>query len=57
MVYVMELKFNKTVDDALAQIEAMHYADAFQLKDKPIVKVGMNFMLKDDVNTLEWKVY
>ncbi len=55
-VYVMELKFNKSVDDALAQIEAMHYADAFQLNGKPIVKVGMNFMLKDDVNTLEWKV-
>ncbi len=55
-VYVMELKFDKTADDALAQIEAMHYADAFKLKGKPVVKVGMNFMLKDGVNTLEWKI-
>ncbi len=55
-VYVMELKFGKSVDDALAQIEAMHYADAFLLKGKPIVKVGMNFSLRDDVNTLEWKI-
>ena len=55
-IYVMELKINKSVEDALAQIEAKHYADAFKLKGKPVVKVGMNFSLKDDVNTLEWKV-
>ena len=55
-VYVMELKLNGSVEDALAQIEARHYADAFKMQPKPIVKVGMNFMLKDGVNTLEWKV-
>ncbi len=55
-IYVMELKINKSVEEALAQIEAKHYADAFKLKGKPIVKVGMNFMLKDGVNTLEWKI-
>ena len=55
-VYVMELKLNGSVEDALAQIEARHYADAFKMQPKPVVKVGMNFMLKDGVNTLEWKV-
>ncbi len=55
-VYVMELKLNKSVEDALAQIEAKHYADAFRLKGKPVVKVGLNFGLKDEVNTLEWKI-
>ena len=55
-VYVMELKFNRSVEDALAQIEAKHYADAFKLKGKPVVKVGLNFSLKDGVNTLEWKI-
>ncbi len=55
-IYVMELKFNKTVEAALAQIEAMHYTDAFKMKGKSIVKVGMNFLLKDNVNTLEWKI-
>ena len=55
-VYVMELKFNRSVEDALAQIEAKHYADAFKLTGKPVVKVGLNFGLKDGVNTLEWKV-
>ena len=55
-IYVMELKLNKSVEDALAQIEAKHYADAFKLKGKPVVKVGLNFSLKDGVNTLEWKI-
>ena len=55
-IYVMELKLNGSVEDALAQIEARHYADAFKMQPKPVVKVGMNFMLKDGVNTLEWKV-
>ncbi len=55
-VYVMELKLNGSVEDALAQIEAKHYADAFKMQSKPVVKVGMNFTLKDGVNTFEWQV-
>jgi len=55
-IYVMELKLNGSVEDALAQIEVKHYADAFKMQSKPVVKVGMNFMLKDGVNILEWKV-
>ncbi len=54
-IYVMELKFNKTAAEALAQIEAKHYADAFKLKGKPVVKVGLNFGVKDGANCLEWK--
>ena len=55
-IYVMELKFNKSAADALAQIDARRYADAFKLKGKAIVKVGMGFSLKDGVNCLEWEV-
>ncbi len=55
-VYVMELKLNGSVEDALAQIEAKQYADAFKMQPKPVVKVGMNFTLRDGVNTLEWQV-
>ena len=55
-IYVMELKFNKNVEDALAQIENKRYADAFKMKGKPVVKVGMNFSLENDVNCLDWKV-
>ncbi len=55
-VYVMELKLNSSVDDALGQIESRRYADAFKMKGKPVRKVGMNFSLKDGVNCLEWKI-
>ena len=55
-IYVMELKFNKSVDEALNQIETKRYADAFKTKGKEIVKVGMNFTVKDGVNTLEWSI-
>ncbi len=54
-IYVMELKFGKSVEEALEQIEAKHYADAFKMKGKPVVKVGLNFGVKDEVNCLEWK--
>ncbi len=39
-IYVMELKFGKSVDEAF----------------KEIVKVGLNFGVKDGENRLEWKV-
>ena len=55
-IYVMELKFNKSAEEALAQIEARHYADAFKMSGKKVVKVGLNFSVKDEVNTLEWVI-
>ena len=55
-IYVMELKFNKSAEDALAQIEAKHYADAFKMSGKKVVKIGLNFSVKDEVNSLEWKI-
>ena len=55
-IYVMELKFNKSAEDALAQIEAKHYADAFKMSGKKVVKIGLNFSVKDEVNCLEWKI-
>ena len=55
-IYVMELKFNKSAQEALDQINAKHYDKAFALKDKEIVKVGLNFTVKDEVNTLEWVI-
>ena len=55
-LYVMELKFNKSAEEALAQIEAKHYADAFKMSGKKVVKIGLNFSVKDEVNCLEWKI-
>ena len=55
-IYVMELKFNKSAQEALDQINDKHYAQVFALKNKEIVKVGLNFSVKDEVNTLEWVI-
>ncbi len=55
-IYVMELKFGKTAEEALAQIKSRHYADAFKMRGKGIVKVGLNFGIKDDANRLDWEV-
>ena len=53
-IYVMELKFNKSAEEALAQIEAKHYADAFKMSGKKVVKIGLNFSVKDEENGLDW---
>ena len=55
-IYVMELKFGKTAQEALEQIESKHYADAFAMSGKEIIKVGMSFNIKED-NTIvfDWK--
>ena len=55
-IYVMELKFNNSAEEALAQIEAKHYADAFKMSGKKVVKIGLNFSVKDEVNSLQWKI-
>ncbi len=55
-IYIMELKFGKTAEEALAQIKSRHYADAFKMRGKEIVKVGLNFGIKNSVNRLDWEV-
>ena len=55
-IYVMELKFGGSAQQALEQIESRRYADAFKMKGKEVIEVGLNFSVKDGVNTLEWTV-
>ena len=55
-IYIMELKFGNTADEALAQINANHYADAFAMSNKKTIKVGIGFDVKDERNITEWKV-
>lgn len=55
-IYIMELKFDNTADEALAQINANHYADAFAMSNKKTIKVGIGFDVKDERNITEWKV-
>lgn len=53
-IFVLELKFDKTADEALAQINANRYADAFAMSGKQVVKVGINFSVKNEKNITEW---
>ena len=55
-IYIMELKFGKTADEALTQINSNHYADAFAMSNKKIIKVGIGFDIKDERNITEWRV-
>ena len=42
-VYIFEFKLNKTSTAALQQIEDKHYADAYAMDKRPLIKVGVNF--------------
>lgn len=54
-IYVIELKFNKSAQEALDQINNKHYADAFALRGKTMEKIGMNFMIDEDKTiVLDW---
>ena len=53
-IYVMELKFNKSAKEALDQIKNRHYAEAFKMRGKMVQAIGLNFEVKDEVNSLKW---
>lgn len=53
-IFVIELKFDKTAEEALAQINKNNYSNAFVLKGKQIVKVGINFRVEEERNITEW---
>lgn len=42
-LYVMELKLDKTADDAMQQIDLKNYPERFALCGLPVVKVAVNF--------------
>ena len=54
-VYILELKFNKSAEEALQQIDVKNYPVRFRQYGLPIVKVGVNF--DGATRTLsEWKI-
>ena len=55
-IYVIELKFNKSAQEALDQINNKHYADAFALRGKTVEKIGMNFMIDEDKTIVLGKI-
>ena len=55
ILYVMELKLDKSADEAMQQIDLKNYPERFALCGLPIVKVGINF--DRERRTLgEWKI-
>ncbi|MBR7171190.1 MAG: PD-(D/E)XK nuclease domain-containing protein, partial [Prevotella sp.] len=54
-VYIKELKFNGTAEEALKQIEEKNYALPFNIDDRQVVKIGAN-VSGETRNIEEWRV-
>ena len=55
-IYVMELKYDKTADEALQQIDDKGYLIPYSADGKRLVKVGVNY--DSDKRTIgEWKIW
>ncbi len=54
-IYVMEFKLNGTAEEALQQIEEMHYALPFEADSRKLFKIGINFS-KETRNIEKWVV-
>ena len=53
-IYVMELKYDDTVQTALDQINRKGYAEKYALDGRPIIKVGLAFS-SEERNIIDWK--
>ncbi len=53
-IYIMELKYDDSANNALRQIDERGYADKYALDGRPVTKVGLSFSSKER-NITEWK--
>ncbi|MBQ4387945.1 MAG: ATP-binding protein [Prevotella sp.] len=53
-IYVMEIKYDHTAQEALDQISRKGYADKYALDGRPVTKVGISFS-SEERNITEWK--
>ena len=54
--YIFEFKFNKTAQEALAQIDTKEYALPFQAEGQKVFKVGINFSKETrNIDDFIWK--
>ena len=53
-IYVIEIKYDGTADEALAQIHSKGYADKYRLDNRPLTCVGISFSSQER-NITEWK--
>ena len=42
-IYIFEFKFNKSAEEALAQIDEKGYAEPYRFDGRTIMKIGVNF--------------
>lgn len=54
-LFVIELKLDGTVEDAMQQIEDMEYAKPFQLDGRTVIKIGANFS-SETRHLTGWKI-
>ncbi|WP_407443329.1 PD-(D/E)XK nuclease domain-containing protein, partial [Fibrobacter sp.] len=52
-IYIFEFKFNKSAEEALAQIDEKGYADRFQSDARTLMKIGVNYSTAER-NIDEW---
>ena len=53
-IYVMEIKYEHTADEALAQIDRKGYAEKYRSDGRPVTKIGISFS-SSERNITEWK--
>ncbi|MBR0181101.1 MAG: ATP-binding protein [Prevotella sp.] len=53
-IYVMELKYNDSVQAALDQIDCKGYAEKYRLDGRPVTKVGISFS-SEERNITDWE--
>lgn len=52
-IYIMELKYDHSAQEALEQINQKGYADKYRMDGRPIIKVGISFS-SEERNITEW---
>lgn len=53
-IYIIELKYGKSADEALRQIDDRGYARKYAMDGRPVIKVGLAFS-KEERNITEWQ--
>ena len=55
-IYIFEFKFNKSAEEALAQIDEKGYAERFQSDERTLMKIGVNYSTAErNINAWEIK--
>ena len=53
-IYILELKYDHSADEALNQIDQRGYARKYAMDGRPVTKVGLTFS-REERNITEWK--